>query len=89
MAFVGDGNLKKVIAVSFISCIMAPKKSQNYQKVPPLGFHVVSYLFQKKIEFLLGLSPGNSREFPEKFTSRLFPGNFSISREISGNFYVL
>ena len=57
MAFVGDGNLKKVIAVSFISCIMAPKKSQNYQKVPPLGFHVVSYLFQKNLNFyfLLGL----------------------------------
>ena len=53
MAFVGDGNLKKVIAVSFISCIMAPKKSQNYQKVPPLGFHVVSYLFQKYLNFRL------------------------------------
>ena len=32
---------------------------------------------------------GNSREFPEIFYSRWFPGIFSISREISGNFYVL
>ena len=33
--------------------------------------------------------PGKSREFPENFQSRLVPGIFSISREISGNFYVL
>ena len=33
--------------------------------------------------------PGNSREFPEKILSRSFPGIFSISREISGNFYIL
>ena len=33
--------------------------------------------------------PGNSREFPEIFHSRWFPGIFSISREISGNFYIL
>ena len=37
----------------------------------------------------IGLGPGNSREFPEKIISRSFPGIFSISREISGNFYVL
>ena len=30
-----------------------------------------------------------TREFPENFQSRLVPGIFSISREISGNFYVL
>ena len=31
----------------------------------------------------------NSREFPVKFISHPFPRIFSVSREISGNFYVL
>ena len=43
----------------------------------------------ENIKQLLGLGPGNSREFPEKILSRSFPGIFSISREISGNFYIL
>mgnify|MGYP006903938848 CR=1 FL=1 len=33
--------------------------------------------------------PGNSREIPGKFISSSLPGNFSISREFSGIFYVL